>query len=252
MHATFNIKINLYKKATEMGNRRNWTCLHCNHHVTIGDDDCSSDAHTLNVKNTEGQVTLYTNFRVCPNPDCQKFSMNASLYKTKYVANSGLRVVDDTPLYAWNLVPFGVAKVFPDYIPRALRTDYTEACAIAGLSPKAAATLCRRCLQGMVRDFWEVETKSNRLWDELKEIKDKVDPGVWGAIIALKDLGNIGAHMELDVDVMTDVDSGEAELLIELIESLFEDWYIQRHTRNARNTALIAAAAAKKDGGSKS
>ncbi|WEY37785.1 DUF4145 domain-containing protein [Paraburkholderia sp. SUR17] len=146
----------------------------------------------------------------------------------------------------WRLVPFGSAKTYPDYIPVSLRNDYTEACHIADLSPKAAATLCRRCLQGMIRDFWGIDTKSRRLWDEIKAIKDKVDIGTWEAIVALKDIGNIGAHMEMDVEMIVDVEPEEARLLIELIESLFEDWYISRERRNNRNRALKAAAEAKK------
>ena len=37
--------------------------------------------------------------------------------------------------------------VLPDYIPEAIRTDYLEACSILDKSPRAAATLARRCLQ---------------------------------------------------------------------------------------------------------
>lgn len=49
--------------------------------------------------------------------------------------------------------PVSSAKQFPDYIPQAIKQDYEEACAIVYLSPKASATLSRRCLQGMIRDF---------------------------------------------------------------------------------------------------
>ena len=54
----------------------------------------------------------------------------------------------------WRLIPESDAKVFPDYIPQQIREDYVEASKIKELSPKASATLSRRCLQGMIRDFW--------------------------------------------------------------------------------------------------
>lgn len=54
----------------------------------------------------------------------------------------------------WHLIPPSGAKAFPDFVPAAIRADYEEACLIVDLSPKASATLSRRALQGMIRDFW--------------------------------------------------------------------------------------------------
>ena len=45
------------------------------------------------------------------------------------------------------------------------------------LSAKAAATLARRCLQGMIRDYWDIAKIS--LKQEIDAIKDKVDPLTW-------------------------------------------------------------------------
>ncbi len=51
---------------------------------------------------------------------------------------------------------------------------------------------------------------------------------MWEAIDAVRKIGNIGAHMEEDVNFIIDVDEGEAEKLIELVEYLIEIWYIQK------------------------
>lgn len=125
------------------------------------------------------------------------------------------------------IIPFSGAKKFPDYIPKAVREDYEEACAIIDASPKAAATLARRCLQGMIRDFWEIKEKN--LNTEITALKDKIPASQWKAIDALRKLGNIGAHMEKDVDLIVDIDNGEAQKLIKLIEHLLEQWYVNRH-----------------------
>lgn len=125
------------------------------------------------------------------------------------------------------LYPISRAKQYPDYIPKAIREDYEEAYSILFLSPKASATLSRRCLQGMIRDFWNVREKT--LYNEINEIKDKVTPTQWKAIDSLRALGNIGAHMEKDVNEIIEIDDGEAEKLIKLIELLIEKWYIARH-----------------------
>ena len=65
------------------------------------------------------------------------------------------------------LLPKFASKPQPEYIPYALREDYDEACSICDLSPKAAATLVQRCLQGMIRDFCKINDKRT-LNDEIK------------------------------------------------------------------------------------
>lgn len=132
----------------------------------------------------------------------------------------------------WDLMPPSMAKVFPDYIPKPVLDDYNEACMIADLSPKASATLSRRCLQGIIRNFWEV--KPGRLVDEIEQIQDKTDYLTWDAIDSVRKVGNIGAHMEKDINVIVDVDPNEARMLIGLIEILLKDWYVAREERKSR------------------
>lgn len=147
-------------------------------------------------------------------------------------------------MHSWSLVPESSARVFPSYIPSALLQDYVEACLIVTKSPKASATLARRCLQGMIRDFWGISGKRT-LFEEIDALEDKIDADTWEAIDALRKLGNIGAHMEKDIDVIIEVDPDEASMLIELIETLFEDWYIRRHEREQRMSKIKAMAAEK-------
>lgn len=140
--------------------------------------------------------------------------------------------------------PESTAIQFPDYVPSAIRTDYEEACAIRDKSPKAAATLARRCLQGMIRDFWEITEKN--LNAEITALKDKIPAAQWAAIDALRKIGNIGAHMEKDVDVIVDVEPDEAEKLVQLIELLIDKWYIARHD-NEQLLAEVIDMAEKKE-----
>lgn len=62
----------------------------------------------------------------------------------------------------------------------------------------------------------------------------------WDSIEAVRKIGNIGAHMEKDINVIVDVDPEEAGLLIGLIESLIDDWYVTRHQRAERHSAIQA------------
>lgn len=127
----------------------------------------------------------------------------------------------------FDIFPEITFKHYPDYIPSAIRSDYEEASMIIEKSPKASATLLRRCLQGMIRDFHNVKGKN--LHDEVKQLKDIVSDTQWKAIDGLRKIGNIGAHMEEDVNLIIDIDDDEAKKLKKLIEMLLDKWYVTRH-----------------------
>jgi hypothetical protein len=95
----------------------------------------------------------------------------------------------------------------------------------------------------MIRDFWAIS--KSRLKDEIDALEDKLDPLTWKAIDSVRKIGNIGAHMEKDINVIVDVEPNEAQKLIELIETLVEDWYVVRHQREERLRQIAAIADAK-------
>jgi hypothetical protein len=118
---------------------------------------------------------------------------------------------------------------YPSYIPAAIRADYEEAFAIMNLSPKASATLSRRCLQGMIRDFWSIE--EGNLFAAISELRGKIPDDLWRSIDSLRRLGNIGAHMEKDINLIVEIDPDEARKLVSLIELLMNEWYINQYAR---------------------
>jgi hypothetical protein len=50
----------------------------------------------------------------------------------------------------------------------------------------------------MIRDFWGI--KKARLVDEIEAIAEKTDADTWAAIDSVRKIGNIGAHMEKDIN----------------------------------------------------
>lgn len=158
------------------------------------------------------ESTISISFCKCPN--CGQYTIQ--------LHGKGKAIIDTN----CQVRPHSLAKQFPNYIPSAIRSDYEEACAIVSLSPKASATLSRRCLQGMIHDFWDIKLKN--LNQEITALKDKIPADLWASIDALRQLGNIGAHMEKDTNVIVDIDPSEAESLIKLIELLMKEWYINR------------------------
>lgn len=181
---------------------------------------------------------------ICTNANCKNYSISMKLKKF----GEDWRAEDKE----FFLLPDSSARLFPNYIPKVILDDYKEACLIKNKSPKASATLARRCLQGMIRDFWKI--KSDTLNNEINQIKDKISFDLYEAINAIRRIGNIGAHMEKkDINVIIDVDPNEVQMLIELIENLFEEWYIKRFEEQQKRgedqlrLEKIKAIGAKKD-----
>jgi hypothetical protein len=218
-----------------------WKCPFCKQHATITEYNFEENRFHFDMNNKYGGQCVTLVAVVCPNKECGEYCLAAGVQdyrQEKYDKVYGPE--KDT----WKLVPRSSAEVYPDYIPALIRADYEEACAICALSPKASATLSRRCLQGMIRDFWGIQ--KGRLVDEIDALQGKVDAETWQAIDAVRTLGNIGAHMEKDINIIIDVDPDEAVQLTKLIEILMEEWYIARHERQ-KHLESIAQLAQKKE-----
>ncbi|MEO9574882.1 MAG: DUF4145 domain-containing protein [Lentilitoribacter sp.] len=233
----------------------NFECPYCFHKQVVTEHQFYESQNRIYVKNVDmGYVGSHVVAVGCSNPDCQKLTLAFHLKQYEITNVGNIRPTIDDPLYSKRLMPESAAKHQPDYIPPPLREDYEEACKIRDLSPKASATLARRCLQGMIRDFCGIS--KGRLIDEIRELKKRVEEekapkGVSEdsveAIDAVRNIGNIGAHMEKDINLIIEVDSNEAQTLIELIETLFEEWYVARKKRHDRFGKIMAIAEDKKE-----
>jgi hypothetical protein len=212
-----------------------WICPFCNQKSALSYKEISHGEYVFRNHNKYGDSIILIDINVCPNPDCKEHTLNISL--RKYKKREDRWEAGDERI-SWQLLPRSKAKKFPEYVPKSILDDYNEACLICNLSPKASATLSRRCLQGMIRDFWKVSNKDS-LWHEINAIKDRIDPLTWQAIDAVRKVGNISAHMEKDISLIVDVEPREAELLIGLIELLVKDWYIMRHEREEKLRAIV-------------
>jgi Domain of unknown function (DUF4145) len=217
-----------------------WRCPFCGHHATIGNNNITEISKTFDDENKYGSQIVTWRAISCPNPECREYAFSVTINDYRLIQNQWVAAEEQ---HAWQLVPASNARVLPDYVPAPIVEDYNEACSIEKLSPKAAATLARRCLQGMIRDFWQV--KPGRLVDEIAAIEDRVESDAWNAITGVRRIGNIGAHMEADINVIVDVDPEEARVLIELVESLIDEWYVTRHERQQRFAKVAALDAAK-------
>ena len=181
----------------------------------------------------------------CPNPQCNELTLSVWLAPVRHSASVvGFSMnMDKALLRPMRLRPESSAVPQPEFIPQQLRDDYYEACRIRSLSPKAAATLARRCLQGIIRGFWEV--KDHTLKKEIARLEAIIERPLWEAIDAVRRVGNIGAHMEGDVNKIVDIEPEEADKLIGLVEILFRECYVARHEREQRLAEIVALGAQK-------
>lgn len=223
-----------------------WICPYCDHAQVVTNDNSHTitEFFYLKPKPVHGNLGFKTKVIACLNPACRKPTLLFALHE-RVMANNDWSLGEQ--INAWRLLPESFAKPQPDFIPKAIRDDYIEACRIRDLSPKASATLARRCLQGMIRDFCRISKA--RLIDEIVELRKQLDShtaphGVThesvDAIDAVRSVGNIGAHMEKDVDLIVEIEPGEAQILIDLIEMLFDEWYLERDKRTKRLAEITA------------
>ncbi len=89
----------------------------------------------------------------------------------------------------------------------------------------------------MIHDFWGIE--KNNLNSEINELEGKIPTTLWKVINSIRRIGNIGAHMESNINLIVDIEPEEAQKLVVLIEYLIKEWYIERHDQDQLFTELI-------------
>jgi len=240
-------------------NAHEWKCPWCGRSSIIRSDEeyCCVEVYFSNNEKSSLATPLRTHDRgliiditTCPNSNCRKVHLRGHYGES----NSSERGYEWAGLIAKNKKPFQFipevqskrAKKQPIYIQDFIYEDYKEGCDILELSPKAASTLARRCLQTMIRDFFDI--KKGRLVDEIDAIEQELDEQAVKAFHGVREIGNIGAHLKLDTDMMPKiVTKDEADALLRLIEGLFSNWYGTRYMRDQSMKDVIAIAEAKKE-----
>lgn len=232
---------------------QNWQCPYCLHFQVLSAENFRTASDVIASSRNKHEVRVGRMMAVeCMNSDCREICLWADF---------GLPLVHGAKTYpstlgesklSYALRPSSIAKPQHAAVPSVLVKDYEEACAIIGASPKASATLARRCLQGMIRDFCQISKST--LHAEIQELKDQVEAGTAPrqvsdesieAIDAVRQIGNIGAHFERDINLIVEVEPDEASALISLTELLFQEWYVARYERQARLGQVKTIARAK-------
>ena len=138
------------------------------------------------------------------------------------------------------LYPKATTRPVPPEVEEQFANDFREACLVIGDSEKASAALSRRCLQNLLRE--KAETKAKDLAVQIQEVldSDKLPSHLANAIDGVRVIGNFAAHSiksQHTGDVI-EVETGEAEWLLETLEGLFDFYFVQPAKLNKKRDAL--------------
>jgi hypothetical protein len=125
-------------------------------------------------------------------------------------------------------------------IPKEYAEDYNEAGLVFADSPKASAALSRRCLQHLLRD--EAKATPKNLFAEIQEVLDsrKLPSHIADSLHGVREIGNFAAHpiKSTSTGEIEPVEPGEAEWNLDVLESLFDFYFVAPAATKAMKEAL--------------
>lgn len=128
----------------------------------------------------------------------------------------------------------------PKQVPKHMAEDYTEACLVLPDSAKASAALSRRCLQTLLRE--NAGVKHGNLADEIQQTIDSgtLPSHLVESIDAIRNIGNFSAHpiKSNSTGEIVPIEPHEAEWNLDVLESLFDFYYVQPAVIQAKRDAL--------------
>ena len=213
-------------------------CPNCSYGITSTFHETVIEARNLG-KNLEHKCRLY--YAACP--ECEKYMIYMKFIPVsdKVSRYNYIRNVNPEEEGAVRLIPRSKAhKPLSNDIPQDYKDDFEEAYATLDISPKASATLSRRCLQRLLRD--QARVRHNDLSKEIQEVLDsnKLPSHLSNAIDSIRNIGNFGAHPEKDksTGMIVNVEQGKAEWNIDVLEGLFDFYFIQPAETQRKKNAL--------------
>jgi hypothetical protein len=138
--------------------------------------------------------------------------------------------------------PKGSARPVAPEVPEPYAGDFREACTVLPDSTNASAAISRRCLQSLLVN--EGGAKKGRLVDQIEEVVDSKQLRTQLAenLHYVRKVGNLGAHETKNdhTGEVVDATREEAEWLIEVLEGLFEHFFVEPQREQKRREEFDA------------
>jgi hypothetical protein len=172
-------------------------------------------------------------------PACKNATIE--LLKYHYTSSKAPELTEEFRAYP----PNTFRNPTPKEVPPDIKADYEEACKVLAISSKASAALSRRCLQGILR---EQGYNQKDLVKQIEAFLAEADPAkslpssLHDAVDAIRNFGNFSAHPMSDQTSLQviPVAPGEAEWCLDILEDLFDHYYVKPAQVAARKAALNA------------
>jgi hypothetical protein len=212
-------------------------CSHCSiafHDNWIENDVKRNGASVFENESPESGAWI---LRTAHCPGCKKHTIQIN----RRIILSGQKLLEWRQIY-----PVGSNRgPVPMEVPTEIAEDYIEACSVMPLSIKASAALSRRCLQNILHANGY---KAKDLAKEIGLILNEADPKkalparLRETIDGIRNFGNFAAHPVNDKTALQiiNVEPHEAEWCLEMIEELFDHFYVGPAIAKARKAALDA------------
>jgi hypothetical protein len=219
-------------------------CPHC----CIGIHLSTENTQVWKINNNDEELLGYRlTYGHCP--ACHNLIVMREQGQIKNIpqTNSNLFDVDLRNIQQEILYPKNINRKVEPEVPDNYRKDYLEAWSILYLSPRGSAVIIRRILQDVLHNEFDIKCKN--LFQEIKKFIHEKDapPHLKHMIDAVRSIGNFAAHPIEDIHTyeIVDVSVGEAELLIHLLDELFDFVFVQPKRmslkRHEINEKLIAS-----------
>ena len=198
-------------------------CPHCQVEVNVN----FSEKHI----GKYGKIFYSLFYMRCPNSECDKPIVLLGQANNADKYHDGTVSIEEQPSCNFKqLFPVGSGRTpaAPE-VESKFAEDYNEACLVLPFSPKASAALSRRCLQNIIR--LKEGIKERNLKTEIDKLiaTNKLPSYISDNLEIIRGFGNIAAHGMEDraSGEILDVEPNEAEFLLDVLELLFDLYFVQ-------------------------
>jgi len=199
-------------------------CPHCRVAVYFATPNITSHQKSPYFETESGGDRIFVYSSECPN--CKKPIVTAEI-------ESGEKV-------HYRLVhPLNVVRTVPPEAPKEIQEDFLEAAAVLPISEKASAALSRRCLQNLLRERgYSKRDLDKQIDDALEDLPTKIGEN----LDAIRNIGNFAAHpiKHQSTGLIVDVEPEEASWTLDVLEELFEYYYVQPKRAEEKRKRLEA------------
>jgi len=172
-------------------------------------------------------------------PSCQELIVlvREGIYNEDLRQNKWLdKIISEEIVYPKNI---NIQKLAPE-VPEKFASEFKEAAAVLSTSAKASAAISRRLLQKILHEKYQI--KSKNLDKEIEEFisLESLPSYISEAVDAIRNIGNFAAHpiKNTNTGEIVDVEPGEAEWLLEVLEALLDFAFVQPEKLRKRKEEL--------------